>query len=230
MSIGSVGSSCCSPYQRPTFDSTDKNGDGALSLDEFSAIGKNVPGGKNGLTGNDIQSLFSAIDADGDGSITKTEAKSAYDKLSSAVQGQLLGVQEQSGQPSGDNSLKAIFDSIDSNKDGSISQDELKASGHHHHHHGGAPPLEATTDSSSTDQTAATSATDPLSAGAGLRSDQRSLSEGGFGLFKPSRHGIGRRRSIAECIERGISERLLFHEKGAAEAAPFLFVGMSRPG
>lgn len=139
MSISSVGTGSYSPYQRPTFDSSDTNDDGALSLDEFGAIGKNVPGGKNGLGSNDIQNLFSAIDSDGDGSITKTEAKSAYDKLSSAVQSQLLGVQEQSGQQS---FLGGIFADADTDSSGALSLDEFKAAAQ-----GGGQDAQAPTDS-----------------------------------------------------------------------------------
>jgi Ca2+-binding EF-hand superfamily protein len=123
MSISSVGLAQTQHKWR-TFDSTDTNGDGALSLDEFSAIGQNVQGGSNGLGSDNIQSLFSAIDTDSDGKISKTEAKTAFDKLSTAMQSQLLQIQEQSG---GGQSPKDVFASADTDGSGGLSLDEFKA-------------------------------------------------------------------------------------------------------
>jgi Ca2+-binding EF-hand superfamily protein len=121
-----------------SFDSADTDQNGSLSLDEFSAIGKNVPRGKNGLGDNDIQSLFSAIDTDGDGQISKTEAKTAFDKLSQALQSQLLNVQEQLGSgPPSPPTAGDIFTQADTDGNGSLSLDEFKAAAasHHRHHH-----------------------------------------------------------------------------------------------
>ena len=123
MSISSVGLAQTQHKWR-TFDSTDTNGDGALSLDEFGAIGQNVQGGSNGLGSDSIQSLFSAIDTDSDGKISKTEAKTAFDKLSNAMQSQLLSVQEQAGRGS---SPKDRFASADTDASGGLSLDEFKA-------------------------------------------------------------------------------------------------------
>ncbi|HTK14357.1 MAG TPA: EF-hand domain-containing protein [Xanthobacteraceae bacterium] len=152
MSISSVGSGYTNPYQPLTFNSADTNADGALSLDEFSAIGKNVPGGNNGLSSQDAQSLFSAIDTNADGSISKTEAKTAFDKLSSAVQGQLLNLQEQSDSQTTPST------------DGSTSQSGVKGAGHHGHHHGKHASASTTGDPTSSDPLlTAASSTDPTS-------------------------------------------------------------------
>lgn len=173
MSISSVASGS-NPYHWPSFKSADTDGDDSLSLAEFGAAGQNMPGGLSSLDNSAVQNLFSAIDADGDGKISRSEAKSAFDKLSNAVQSQLLGVQEQSGPPApgqmfasadtdgsgglsfdefktafdknlpsgatapSDDQLKAMFDKLDANGDGSVSQGEMKAA--HHHHHGHRPP------------------------------------------------------------------------------------------
>ena len=139
MSISSVGSSSSQQYQPLSFNTADTDQDGSLSLDEFSAIGQNVPGGNNGLDSSGIQKLFSAIDADGDGKISPTEAKTAFDKLSSAVQSQLLGVQEQSGGGAPPSPANA-FAAADTDKSGGLSLDEFKAAaskhgGHGHHAH-----------------------------------------------------------------------------------------------
>ncbi len=73
-------------------------------------------GGVNGQGG-----LFSQLDADGDGQISKSEFESALGKA---------GVDTSSAD--------ALFNKLDANGDGSISQSEMaKARGGHHHHHGG---------------------------------------------------------------------------------------------
>ena len=94
-----------------------------------------------------LQDLFSQIDANGDGNITKQEFESA------------LGA--------GGTNLAAaddVFSKLDSNGDGSVSIDELKQAlqgaghhgGHHHMHAGG------TGDANGADGTDPTSSSDPL--------------------------------------------------------------------
>lgn len=72
-----------------------------------------------GVVGQSPSDLFSQLDADGDGQISKTEFEKA---LGTA------GVDTQS--------TDALFGKLDANSDGSVSQSELaKAQGHGHHHH-----------------------------------------------------------------------------------------------
>jgi hypothetical protein len=97
MSISSVGPGSSQQYQSLTFASADTDQSDSLSLDEFSAIGQNLPAGNGGPDSAGIQKLFSAIDTDGDGQISKAEGKTAFDKLSTAMQGRLLDAQEKSG-------------------------------------------------------------------------------------------------------------------------------------
>ncbi|MBV9557518.1 MAG: EF-hand domain-containing protein [Pseudolabrys sp.] len=184
MSISSVGLTQTQP-KWPSFQTTDTNGDDSISLQEFTAAGQNMPGGIGGLDSSSLQSLFSAIDTDGSGGISTTEAKTAVSKLSNALQSMLLGTQEQSSQPSPsqmfaaadtdgsgglsfdefkadvtshlpngataptDDQLQAMFNKIDTDGDGQISQSEMKAAHHGHHHHG--PPPDQTADTSNSD-------------------------------------------------------------------------------
>jgi Ca2+-binding EF-hand superfamily protein len=123
MSISSLGLTT-NQLQWPTFASSDTNGDGSISLQEFTAAGQNLPGSINSLGNDAVQNLFSAIDADGDGQISRSEATSAFDKLSSAIQNQLLQVQEQgqsAAQPGG------FFASADTDNSGGLSFDEFSA-------------------------------------------------------------------------------------------------------
>lgn len=122
MSISSV-SSLQSQQQWLTFQQADTDNDDALSLQEFSADGQNVPGGISSLDSSSVQSLFSAIDSDGNGEISRSEATSAFQKLSSALQGTLLGTQEQMGSPT----TSSMFASADTDGSGGLSFDEFKA-------------------------------------------------------------------------------------------------------
>jgi Ca2+-binding EF-hand superfamily protein len=122
MSVSSVGS-LQSQQQWLTFQSVDSDNDDALSLQEFSAAGQNMPGGIGSLDSSSVQSLFSAIDSDGNGQISRSEATSAFQKLSSALQGTLLGTQEQTGSPS----PAGMFASADTDGSGGLSFDEFKA-------------------------------------------------------------------------------------------------------
>ncbi len=107
--------------------------------------------------GTTAQSLFSKIDANGDGQISKSEFENA---LGSA------GV--------GTSTADTVFDQLDTNGDGSISESELTsakpAHGHHHHHmHGGGAAQgsggqnasSASSSSSSADGTTTQTTTNP---------------------------------------------------------------------
>ncbi len=89
-----------------------------------------------------LEALFSSIDADGDGSVSKTELKSFADSLSAQMQSALLGAQESGGAqgvfgppppPPGDGKSAAdMISQIDTDGDGSVSSEELKAFGEAH--------------------------------------------------------------------------------------------------
>jgi EF hand domain-containing protein len=73
----------------------------------------------SGVVGNSPSDLFSQLDTDGDGKISKTEFEQALGAV---------GVDAQSAD--------ALFGKLDADSDGSVSQGELgKAHGHGHHHH-----------------------------------------------------------------------------------------------
>jgi EF-hand domain pair len=81
----------------------------------------------NGASGSGgAQGLFSQLDTDGDGSVSKTEFESA------------LG---QSGVDT--SSADALFSKLDQNGDGSVSQSELSSAAHRGHGHGHGHHMEA---------------------------------------------------------------------------------------
>jgi len=75
----------------------------------------------SGVVGQSPSDLFSQLDTDGDGQISKTEFEQALGGV---------GVDTQSAD--------ALFGKLDANSDGSVSASELNKAhggGHHHHHH-----------------------------------------------------------------------------------------------
>ncbi|MBL8653336.1 MAG: EF-hand domain-containing protein [Alphaproteobacteria bacterium] len=96
--------------------------------------------------GASLEDLFSSIDSDGDGSVSKTELKSFADSLSSQMQSALLGAQESDGAqgafgppppppgapPSESKSAADMMSEMDTDGDGTVSAAELKAFGEAH--------------------------------------------------------------------------------------------------
>ena len=131
------------------FKQIDTDGDGQISKDEASAFKSKLSAqlqammllfqeqngtdaaatAQAGVTGPSADDIFTKLDADGNGSISKDEFTAALQNRH-----QSDGV--------GDRAAK-LFDKIDTNGDGSISKDENQAflekmqahGGHHHHRH-----------------------------------------------------------------------------------------------
>jgi Ca2+-binding EF-hand superfamily protein len=109
--------------------------------DQSAATGQNVPAKS---TRPDISQLFSKIDTDGSGSISKEEFLAFKQKIDSAMSA-LLKTQENSTTPpsasqssSTDKTSLAdqLFGKLDANNDGSLSQDEVSSVMSHGRHHG----------------------------------------------------------------------------------------------
>ena len=101
------------------FSKADSNGDGGLDIDEFKAMGKNLPAGKSDQANNDkAADVFAKIDADGDGKITQSEMEAAKPKgpPPGPPPGALLKIQEDAGSSS--SSLTDLLASL-SNDDSS---------------------------------------------------------------------------------------------------------------
>lgn len=133
------------------FSKLDSDASGALSLDEFSAIGQNLPGGKN--DSSKIQSRFSELDTDGSGDLSAAELEVGKPPVPPDMAQSLLALQESDpfseadADASGDLSLEeftklgeltghgeeteeqvsALFNSLDTDGNGVITQAELEA-------------------------------------------------------------------------------------------------------
>jgi Ca2+-binding EF-hand superfamily protein len=135
-----------SAMREKMFKSADANGDQALSLEEFTNAGKNLPVGNN-ASPDKAKNAFAKLDSDGNGSLSQDEIRAHGDRMSSQMQGMMLAMQsmmndgQSKPQPGGrkpdldailgksgsDQSLQDAFARIDSNGDGSLGKDELTA-------------------------------------------------------------------------------------------------------
>lgn len=123
--IGGVGGYSAAQYARPTFTppkftDLDSNGDQSLTLDELKA---GAPKGASGTEADKrAEALFSAMDGDGDGSVTSAE-KDAFDsKIAERFSGSAFMAQQAQGP-----SLADIFAETDSDGSGGVSLDEFGA-------------------------------------------------------------------------------------------------------
>ncbi len=123
--IGGVGGFSAAQYARqsfipPSFKSLDSNGDSSLSLDELKS---GAPKGASDANASKrAEALFSAMDSDGDGSVTSTE-KDVFDtKMADRFAGTAFMAQQASSQ-----SLADIFAATDADGDGGITLDEFGA-------------------------------------------------------------------------------------------------------
>ena len=84
------------PSNEDIFAATDADESGIVSLEEFSASD-----GAEGISDDDLKTLFSAIDSDSDGAITETESSDFLDTLKSAAADGPMGGPPPGGRPPG---------------------------------------------------------------------------------------------------------------------------------
>ena len=138
-SIGSVGggmnSYALKQMQEELFKAGDKNGDGTISKDELSQVAKSG----NNQEGTSVDDMFSQLDSNSDGAISRLESDAAIAKMGQEMQSQ--GARPQGPPPgappakggdepsdsSQDSDAATIFDAMDTNKDGTVSLVELTA-------------------------------------------------------------------------------------------------------
>jgi hypothetical protein len=99
----------------------------AFSTDTMSSLMslQEQPSGANPFVTERSQELFSQLDANGDGQISKSEFENAF------------------GSGADQSKVDGLFNALDANGDGSVSQDEMTSAmqashAAHHHHHGGS--------------------------------------------------------------------------------------------
>jgi hypothetical protein len=130
MSIGSIGSSTAfDPTQMAAkfFKKADANGDGSIDKSELKTMLSNGPKGKS-MSDADVDKIFSTIDTNGDGKIDEAENATQMKKMGGGKD----GPPPSGGMPPGGASKAAggsqssskVYDSRDTNKDGTVSYQE----------------------------------------------------------------------------------------------------------
>jgi Ca2+-binding EF-hand superfamily protein len=119
------------------FDALDTNEDGVVDANELAAASKK--GSESKGTGKS-DDLFSKIDSDGDGKISRAESDAFKQKMSDQMKGTMLQIQENGvsasdGTQSGEDDM---FTKLDTNGDGSLDKAEFEAGRKAHGH--GKPP------------------------------------------------------------------------------------------
>jgi EF-hand domain pair/EF hand len=169
LSGGIGGSNGLAALQDRLFARIDANGNGQISPNELAVFEQNLPGA-DGASGNSPQVPFNKIDTNGDGSISLAEFQD-FGQQQTQANAALLQMQEQSGVQGAQHrhhhhhhgasapgqaqssDPSALFNQIDTNKDGSISASEWASA----FGSGGATTVAGGTQ-------AAANATDPLQA------------------------------------------------------------------
>jgi hypothetical protein len=102
-SIGSIGSSGCNPLQqamRQLFSKSDANTDGKLDTSEISSLldtlQTDATSSDSSLTSD---SIVTAFDTDGDGSVSGSEFDAGFKKLGEQMQGTMIAMQEDGQMP-----------------------------------------------------------------------------------------------------------------------------------
>jgi Ca2+-binding EF-hand superfamily protein len=151
--VGSVGMGGFPPslsglggHKALSFDQADTDGNGSISLEEFTAAAQKLPSPVDSTGSSKASDLFNTIDTNGDGAISKDEATAFQSKISDQIKAMMILFQEQNGtadattanagatSPSADD----IFAKLDANGDGSISKDEFTAALQNRHHANGS--------------------------------------------------------------------------------------------
>ncbi|GEO82093.1 EF-hand domain-containing protein [Pararhodospirillum oryzae] len=105
------------------FQSADTDGSGGLSLEEMKADRQNMPGGNNGPS---VEDVFSQMDTDGNGEVSQEEMEAFQPPppppMDSDTASALLQAQEGGA---GMMSVEDMFASMDSDGDGSLTEEEF---------------------------------------------------------------------------------------------------------
>jgi hypothetical protein len=133
MTVGSIGSSTgFDPAQMAQrfFKKADANGDGSIDKSELKTMLASGPNGKS-MTDEEVDKVFAQVDTNGDGKIDETENENQMKKMGGGKGGQPPaggpppgGGAKGAGASGGSASSNKVYDSRDTNKDGTVSYQE----------------------------------------------------------------------------------------------------------
>lgn len=124
-SLSSYGGQSGVELRKYLFGKIDANSDSSVSKDELlSALGQSGSDKTSGTASQDVDKLFSALDSDGNGSISEAEfmAPPPPPRFDNGTSQALLSQQEED-----QSQISDLFTKADTNGDGTLSQDELSA-------------------------------------------------------------------------------------------------------
>jgi hypothetical protein len=134
MSVSGIGSSSnidIAQMAASFFNKADVNGDGGIDKSELTTMMANGPDGGKGTF--DVDNVFAVGDANGDGTIDQTENENQLKKIGEEMQTRSAqgggkppasGAPPSGGASGGSSSSSKVYDSRDTNKDGTVSAQE----------------------------------------------------------------------------------------------------------
>jgi Ca2+-binding EF-hand superfamily protein len=133
-SLIGAGSSILSKGLNALFERVGRKDDGESGQGKFGITGQNLPGTGSKSPASAVEDIVKAVDADGDGTITKAEMKDYFAQQKQALQAQLIRIQAEhsnrahagKGQ-AGENRIERLYSKLDTNGDGTVTSDELSA-------------------------------------------------------------------------------------------------------
>lgn len=111
------GSTLTQQLYQKLFDRLNTDGDDAVSLGELASVGANA---------DDTSKVFKAFDADGDGKVMRAEMTPS-DAFAAQVLSTLIGAQSEPESMTDEAFIADFMARADIDRDGALSQDELKA-------------------------------------------------------------------------------------------------------
>jgi Ca2+-binding EF-hand superfamily protein len=104
------------------FKKLDADQSGGIEESEFVS---GLTSQNSNLSEDTVKKVFAAFDSDSDGVLSEKEFKTGFQRLSSAVKGALIGLQEAAAPPPPPPSLEDLFAKSDTDSSGDLTEDEF---------------------------------------------------------------------------------------------------------
>ena len=122
--FGAAGGVGHGQLRQELFKKLDADQSGGIEESEFVS---GLTSQNSNLSEDTVKKVFAAFDSDSDGVLSEKEFKTGFQRLSSAVKGALIGLQEASAPPPPPPSLEEAFAKSDTDSSGDLTEDEFVA-------------------------------------------------------------------------------------------------------
>jgi Ca2+-binding EF-hand superfamily protein len=122
--FGAAGGVGHGHLRQDLFKKLDADQSGGIEESEFVS---SLTSQNSNLSEDAVKKVFAAFDSDSDGVLSEQEFKTGFQRLSSAVKGALIGLQEASAPPPPPPSLEDLFAKADTDASGDLTEDEFVA-------------------------------------------------------------------------------------------------------